>query len=181
MKNARGLRNFLRGGGILAYPTESCFGLGCDPKNRAAVKRLLSLKGRPQHKGLILIASSQRQIKPYMQAVNAGQQHLLNASWPGAHTWLVPASKHCPPWLTGRHSNIAVRVTAHQPCADLCQSINMALVSTSANCSGGKPAKTARVCRQLFTAKVRIIHGRIGKNRKPSTIQDLCTGRIIRA
>jgi L-threonylcarbamoyladenylate synthase len=146
LKNARGLRHFLRHGGIIAYPTESCFGLGCDPRNRKAVKRLLHLKGRPQHKGLILIASCQRQLKPYMQSVNPALQPQLSASWPGAHTWLVPAARHCPPWLTGRHQAIAVRVSAHPPSADLCHSIDMALVSTSANRSGGKPAKKAKEC-----------------------------------
>ncbi|MEQ1602226.1 MAG: Sua5/YciO/YrdC/YwlC family protein [Methylophilaceae bacterium] len=181
MKNARGLKLFLQGGGIIAYPTESCFGLGCDPKNRSAVKRLLRLKGRPQHKGLILIAACQRQLKPYMQPVSTAQQQLLNASWPGAHTWLVPAAKNCPPWLSGRHTSIAVRVTAHRSSADLCRRLNMALVSTSANHSGGKAAKTAHACRQLFAANIRIINGHIGKNHKPSTIQDLTTGRIIRA
>lgn len=181
IQNVRDLRHFLQRGGILAYPTESCFGLGCDPKNRAAVKRLLRLKGRPQHKGLILIADCQCQLKSYMQPVPPEQQQLLNASWPGARTWLVAAAKKCPPWLTGRHASIAVRVTAHKSSADLCRSINMALVSTSANRSGCQPAKTARECQQFFGSTIKIISGRIGKNRKPSTIQDLVTGRIIRA
>lgn len=181
MSNARGLRHYLRCGGIIAYPTESCFGLGCDPKNRSAVQRLLQLKRRPQHKGLILIASHLAQLKPYLAPINATQIAQLNKSWPAPHTWLIPAARNCPSWLTGRHPAIAVRVTAHQPAADLCRKAGMAIVSTSANRSGHKPARTTRECYKLFGTSVKIIPGRIGKQRKPSTIQDLATGKVLRA
>ena len=181
MAVAKDLRHFLKSGGIIAYPTESCFGLGCDPKNRIAIRRLLKLKGRPQHKGLILIASNLRQLMPYMAPVDKTQQQQIQASWPGPHTWLVPATKNCPPWLTGDHNTIAVRVTAHRPAARLCRSAGMALVSTSANHSGCKPARTARECGRLFGTQVKIICGRIGRQRNPSTIQDLKTGKLIRS
>lgn len=181
MSNARGLRHYLCCGGIIAYPTESCFGLGCDPKNRLAVQRLLRLKRRPQHKGLILIASRLAQLTPYLAALNPTQAAQLHKSWPAPHTWLVPAAPNCPVWLTGCHPTIAVRVTAYQPAADLCRKAGMAIVSTSANRSGHKPVRTARECRRLFGASVRIIPGRIGKRRKPSTIQDLATGKVLRA
>jgi len=177
----RGLRHYLRSGGVIVYPTESCFGLGCDPGNRLALRRLLRIKGRPQHKGLILIASGLAQFKPYISQLDQTQQTKLNKTWPGPHTWLVPASAHCPTTLTGRHPTIAVRVTAYKPAAELCRQAGMALVSTSANRSGCQPAKTTRDCYRLFGDSVRIIAGRVGKRRKPSTIQDLATGRILRA
>jgi L-threonylcarbamoyladenylate synthase len=174
------LRHFLESGGIIAYPTESCFGLGCDPRNRNAVKRLLQIKGRPQHKGLILIANSSKQLKPYIAPVSKTQKQQLAKTWPGPHTWLVPTAKNCPVWLTGRHTSIAVRVTAHALSSRLCRDAGMALVSTSANRSGCRPAKTSRECYKLFGTQVRIVNGLIGKARKPSTIQDLATGKIIR-
>ena len=170
----------MKSGGIIAYPTESCFGLGCDPRNRTAVKRLLQLKGRPQHKGLILIAGSIEQLKPFIAPINKTQEQQLAATWTGPHTWLVPTAKNCPAWLSGRHKTIAVRVTAYALSANLWRSAGMALVSTSANHSGCKPAKTARECYKLFGAQVKIIDGFIGKARKPSTIQDLASGKIIR-
>ena len=176
----RALRHYLRHGGLIAYPTESCFGLGCDPRNRAAVKRLLRLKKRPQSKGLILIASELRQLRPYIATLTPAQRQQIDATWPGPHTWLVPTSARCPVWLTGKHRSIAVRVTAHPPAARLCHALNMALVSTSANKSGGKPARTWRECQRLFGAKVRVLPGRVGKRRKPSIIQDLASGRLIR-
>ncbi|HEY8118713.1 MAG TPA: Sua5/YciO/YrdC/YwlC family protein [Methylophilaceae bacterium] len=177
----RGLQHYLRNGGIIAYPTESCFGLGCDPRNRLGLQRLLRIKGRPQHKGLILIGSELTQFLPYIAPINHEQQAKLNSTWPGPHTWLVPAGRHCPKTLTGRHPTIAIRVTAFKPAAKLCVQAGMALVSTSANRSGLRPAKSTRDCYRLFGDSVRIIAGRIGKRRKPSTIQDLATGRILRA
>lgn len=181
MIQARGLRHYLRCGGVIAYPTESCFGLGCDPTSRPGVQRVLRIKGRPQRKGLIIIASDDAQLKPYIAPVSTAQSKKLKETWPGPHTWLVPAAADCPVTLTGRHATIAVRVTAHRGAARLCRDTNLALVSTSANRSGGKPAKTARECRRLFGSQVRVIGGLVGRRRKPSTIQDLATGRILRA
>lgn len=181
MIQARGLRHYLRNGGVIAYPTESCFGLGCDPQSRLGVQRVLRIKGRPQRKGLILIASARAQLKPYMAAITVAQSRQLDASWPGPHTWLVPAAADCPTTLTGRHATIAVRVTAHRGAAKLCHDTNMALVSTSANRSGARAAKTARECRRQFGGNVRVIDGLVGRRRRPSTIQDLATGRVLRA
>lgn len=180
MIHARGLRHYLRCGGVVAYATESCFGLGCDPRNPLGVQRILRIKGRPQRKGLILIAGKRAQLQPYMAPISAAQSQQLDSHWPGPHTWLVPAAADCPSALTGRHPTIAVRVTAHRAAARLCLQTGMALVSTSANRSGGKPAKTTRECRRLFGAKVRVIPGLVGRRRRPSTIQDLATGRILR-
>lgn len=177
----RGLRHYLRSGGVIAYPTESCFGLGCDPSSRLGVSRILRIKGRPQRKGLILIASGLNQLKPYIAPLTQSQLEKFDQTWPGPHTWLVASSRRCPTTLTGRHPTIAVRVTAHKTSTRLCQQAGMALVSTSANRSGCQPAKTTRACYRLFGSSVRIIPGQVGRRRKPSTIQDLATGRILRA
>jgi len=176
--NARGLRHYLKNGGVIAYPTESVFGLGCDPANRAAVKRILQIKGRPQHKGLILLADRPSALQAYIAPVADKRQ--LQATWPGPHTWLIPTSKNCPKWLTGRHQTIAARVTANPFSSLLCKNIRMAIVSTSANRSGCQPARTTRECYRLFGGQVRVLQGRTGGAKKPSTIQDLASGRIIR-
>ena len=178
--DSRALRLYLRRGGVIAYPTESCYGLGCDPRNRRAVQHVLNLKRRGSAKGLILIASRMRQLRPYLATLTLCESNRLRALWPGPNTWLVPAARECPAWLRGRHASIAVRVTAHIGAARLCERAGMALVSTSANLSGGKPAKTAAECRLLFGNRVRIIPGRIGARRRPSTIRDFSSGDIIR-
>ena len=180
MSQFDGLRQFLKQGGVIAYATESCFGLGCDPQNRSAAKKILKLKRRTQDKGLILIASSFQQLQPYIAPLNEEQRLKTAATWPGPHTWLLPVSKRCPRWLRGKHDTLAVRVTAHTDAAMLCCVLGFALVSTSANRSGGKAARTAKECCRLFGNRIRVLRGRVGKRRKPSTIQDLATGRIIR-
>lgn len=176
----RALRHYLHGGGVVAYPTESCFGLGCDPLSRLGVQRILRLKRRPQHKGLILIASQWQQLRPFIAPLSAEQITLMNQYWPGPHTWLVPASQKCPVWLKGRHKTIAVRVTAHSGSRKLCAQTDMALVSTSANRSGGKATRTFKACSKLFTHGAQILPGLIGKSKRPSTIRDLLTQKVIR-
>lgn len=174
------LRAHVRRGGLIAYPTESCYGLGCDPRNSRALKRLIRLKGRSAAKGLLLIADRYRRLKPFVRPLHAADLARMKRSWPGPVTWAVPASAACLPQLVGGHATIAVRVTAHADAARLCRSLGMALVSTSANKSGRKPAKTAAECRRIFGAQVRVIGGRIGRRRRPSTLIDLATGTILR-
>ena len=178
--DAADLRSWLRRGGIIAYPTESCYGLGCDPRNPRALKRLIQLKGRSAAKGLLLIADHFKRLQPFMRTPDPAGRARMRRSWPGPVTWVVPASSACPPLLTGHRPTIAVRVTAHAGAARLCRSLGMALVSTSANPSGKKPAKTAAECRRMFGARVRVIAGRIGQRRRPSTLIDLATGTVLR-
>jgi L-threonylcarbamoyladenylate synthase len=176
----RKVRAHLRGDGIIAYATESCYGLGCDPRNARAVRRLLQLKGRPQSKGLILIADRYSHLRRYVLSPTAEQSKQLDQTWPGPHTWLMPASRHTPHWLRGRHESIAVRVTAHPDAAGLCWALGTALVSTSANRAGLKPLKTYAACAQAFGQSVLVLPGKVGARKSPSTIQHLLTGRIIR-
>ena len=113
------LRAYLKHGGVIAYPTESCFGLGCDPHNRAAVQKILRLKHRPWHKGLILAAANLRQVRRYIQPLSLAQQHTLSQYWPGPYTFLLPISKRAPKCVTGKHRSLAVRVSAHPEVARL--------------------------------------------------------------
>jgi L-threonylcarbamoyladenylate synthase len=171
----------LRRGGLVAYPTESCYGLGCDPDNRRAVQRILRLKQRPQRKGLILIASDYRQVARYLQPLTPAQQHRLKDDGARAITYLLPVKPSCPRWLRGAHDTLAVRMTAHPYARGLCRSAGCALVSTSANRSGAKPARTYAQCRRLFGDQVWVLPGRVGKRKQPSTITAWADGRIVRS
>jgi L-threonylcarbamoyladenylate synthase len=173
-------------GGIIAYPTEAVFGLGCDPLNPDAVLNLLAIKRRPIGKGLILIASDIEQLTPFIAPLNAKHRNTLDASWPGPVTWLVPARPETPIWLKGHHDTIAVRVTHHPVAAAICQTIGHALVSTSANRSGYRPAKSSLQVRHYFPQQgnqiiSKIVAGALGSETKPSIIQDLVTGKIVRS
>jgi L-threonylcarbamoyladenylate synthase len=171
----------VRRGGLIAYPTESCYGLGCDPNNHIAVQRLLNLKQRPQHKGLILIAASFQQVARYLQPITPAQQQKLKIAGAQAITYLMPALHSTPRWLRGNHETLAIRLTAHKQAAQLCRSVGGPLVSTSANRSGQRPARTYAQCQRLFGRKVWVLAGRIGNRRKPSTISMWADDRIIRS
>lgn len=174
------LRAHLRRGGLIAYPTESCYGLGCDPRNLRALKRLIVLKGRSAAKGMLLIADTFKHLAPFVGTLTAADRARMAKTWPGPVTWVVPASTACPALLTGGRPTIAVRVTAHPGAARLCRELGMALVSTSANKTGQKPAKTAAECRRIFGSRVRAVAGRIGARKRPSTLIDLATGTVLR-
>ncbi|MFZ2302036.1 MAG: Sua5/YciO/YrdC/YwlC family protein [Gallionella sp.] len=178
--SARRIAAYLRRGGLIAYPTESCYGLGCDPRNRNAVLRLLRLKQRPQCKGLILIASHFHQVARYLHPLTPDEREKLRRDGAQAITYLMPTQPSCPRWLRGAHDTLAVRFTAHRQAAALCKSLGMALVSTSANRSGQRPARTYAQCRQLFGRKVWVLPGRVGKRKKPSTIRMWANDQIIR-
>ena len=148
--SSRRIAAYIRRGGLIAYPTEPCYGLGCDRDNRTAVLRLLRLKQRPQRKGLILIAASYRQVARYLQPLTQAQQRQLHEAGEQAVTYLMPAHHSVPRWLRGAHGTLAVRLTAHPLAAQLCRSANSALVSTSANRSGQRPAKNYPQIPPLF-------------------------------
>jgi len=168
-------------GGLIAYPTEAVFGLGCDPRNREAVRRLLAIKRRPVEKGLILIAAAFAQLEPFVAALDAARMQVVFATWPGPVTWLLPARRGTPEWLRGRHATLAVRVTAHPLAAALCVAAGSALVSTSANISQRPPARTALAVRRAFGSGVDcILAGHCGPRTRPSTIRDGVTGEVIR-
>jgi len=174
------LSTHLKRGGLIAYPTECCYGLGCDPLNRHAVKRILKLKQRSQHKGLILIASDYRQVLRFLLPLTLDEQKKLKRDGAQAITYLMPARPSCPRWLRGKHNTLAVRFTAHPIAKQLCRTGNSALVSTSANRSGQRPAKNGHQCQRLFGKGVRVLHGRVGKHKQPSKIVSWADNRIIR-
>lgn len=181
LPDIRRVRAWLRRGGVIAYATESCFGLGCDPGNAGAVARILALKGRPRAKGLILVGSEFAQFRPFLAPLTDTLTARFRQWWPGPNTLLLPAARHCPRWLRGRHDKLAVRVTAHAETARLCHALAMPLVSTSANRAGLRSLKTAAACHAAFGAGVWVLPGRVGRRRTPSTILDPLSGRVFRA
>ncbi|SEO88506.1 Sua5/YciO/YrdC/YwlC family protein [Aquisalimonas asiatica] len=170
----------LNGGGLIAYPTEAVFGLGCDPLDRGAVERLRRLKGRPQGKGLILIANRVDALMPYLAATPAQLDQAL-ATWPGPVTWVLPCRADVPVWLTGGRRTVAVRVTDHTLAARLSDGFGDALVSTSANRRGARPARTASEAQWRLGRHVdHVVPGATGGRARPSEIRDGTTGATLR-
>lgn len=172
----------LRAGGVIAYPTESVFGFGCDPLNRAAVETLFALKQRPADVGVLLIAADFAQAEKFIGAVDADATARALATWPGPHTWVFPRATRAPTWLAGEHSGIALRVTAHPLAAALCSAFGAAIVSTSANRHGSPPLRSAVEVRAEFGAELAyILDGEVGGLEKPTPIRDAISGELIRA
>lgn len=173
----------LRAGGVIAYPTEAVFGLGCDPQDEAAVARLFALKQRPPTQGVLLIAANFAQVEKYIElpAVPAEALARAQATWPGPHTWIFPRAAATPAWLAGAHSGIAVRVTAHPLAAALCRAFGGALVSTSANRHGEPPARNTEAVQAAFGGELAyILAGETGGLARPTPIRNAITGEEIR-
>lgn len=167
---------------VIAYPTEAVFGVGCDPDSEIAVKRLLALKQRPVEKGLILIAASFGQLKPYIddEALNAAQREAVFACWPGPVTFVFPARPTTPRWLTGQFDTLAVRVTDHPLVIQLCEAYGKPLVSTSANLTGLPPCRTVQEVLAQFGETFPVLKGPTGGRQNPSEIRDALTGKQFR-
>lgn len=172
----------LANGGVVAYPTEAVYGLGCDPWNRNAVERIFAIKGRCLAKGLILIAADVTQLMPFVEPLPESAMGQILATWPGPNTWILPARPTTPSWLTGHFDTLAVRVTAHPLAAGLCRAYGGAIVSTSANRANRPPARSAFGIRlALDQLPDFILAGPCGGASRPSTIRDGRTGQTLRA
>lgn len=172
----------IRAGGVIAYPTEAVWGLGCDPLDGEAVARILAIKQRPASMGLILIAADVAQVERWIEPVSRTVLARVAATWPGPVTWVLPARPSVPAWLHGGRGTLAVRVTAHPQSAALCRATGFAIVSTSANRSGRPPARTGVQVRRWFGDELDLIlDGATGGRDRPSEIRDAASGRALRA
>jgi L-threonylcarbamoyladenylate synthase len=173
----------LREGGVLAYPTEGVYGLGCDPDNREAFERVFAMKRRPPEQGVLLIAADLAQVRDWIGEAPQSAFARADAAWPGAHTFIFPRSARVPEWVAGGHAGIALRVTAHAPSAALCRAFGGPIVSTSANRHGEPPARSADDIRAIFgdDEPDGVLDAPLSGLDKPTPITDAVTGAIIRA
>lgn len=168
-------------GGIIAYPTEAVWGLGCLPGNLDGVLRILELKERPMSQGLILVASDIEQLSPYLGTLTARQRRRLEESWPGPVTYLVPHGGEAPPWITGGRDTVALRVADHPVVKTICEACGSAIVSTSANPAGRPPAKSITRLHRYFGGRIDLVYpGVLGGRDTVSEIRDLASDRVVR-
>lgn len=177
--------NALRTQGVIAYPTESVFGLGCDPDCDLAIQHILDLKQRPQHKGLILIAANIEQLAPYadFSALNEKQLVAIQDTWPGPFTWVVPVTKHLSKLISGDFDSVAVRVSAHPIVQQLCSEFGKPIISTSANLSGLDACTNASQVKEMFAGNPLLtttIEAEVSGLDNPSQIHNAITGERLR-
>lgn len=175
----------LKNQGVIAYPTESVFGLGCDPDSPKAIKKVLEIKKRPAHKGLILIAADFKQLQTYadFNALTNTQLDAIKKTWPGPFTWVVPAPKNINNLVSGNFNSVAVRVSAHPVVQQLCQQFGKPIVSTSANLSGLESCITSQQVHNMFIKQPLleyIIDAPVSGLSDPSQIFDAKSGKRLR-
>jgi len=175
----------LRTQGVIAYPTESVFGLGCDPDCDSAIQKILQLKKRPAHKGLILIAADIEQLANYadFSALTTSQIANIEETWPGPFTWIVPVHKNLSALISGDFDSVAVRVTTHPVVQQLCREFGKPIISTSANLSGLEACISACEVKQMFSDNSlleTIIEEDVSGLDSPSQIHHAITGKRLR-
>ncbi|NKB38067.1 MAG: threonylcarbamoyl-AMP synthase [Gammaproteobacteria bacterium] len=171
----------IENGGVIAYPTEAVFGMGCSPWNEDALERLLLLKQRPLAKGLITVAASKSQLNNLVDFARVGKLNEILQSWPGPVTWVMPAHESAPQKILGENQEIAVRISAHPVVSELCR-VCGPIISTSANTANQPPAKSIESVRTYFGQSLDyILSGELGSEGRPTEIRHARTGRILRA
>lgn len=172
-------RPLLQHGGIIAYPTEAVYGLGCDPFNRQSVEEIQTLKGRDAEKGFILLIADWPQLFPLINPITEEQLARVRQTWPGFVTWVFPKAPTLPEWITGGRDSIAIRMSTHPIARAL--STFQPILSTSANLSGEAPACSEEALLKQFPTGIdALISGQLGRMSKPSPIYAIQDGRQLR-
>ena len=175
------LSQALSAGAVIAYPTDTIWGFGCDPANGEAVARILQIKQRHVAKGLILLSSDMRYCDPFVELDSEQRDQLLQPS-DKPTTWLVRASEHCPWWIRGSHETVAIRITDHPLVKELCDALESPLVSTSANRARRANARNALQIRKQFADELdAIVTGFATGGARASQIKSLQYGTTLRA
>lgn len=161
----------LEDGGIVAYPTETFYGLAVDPENDQAIDALYALKQREKTKPISLLIPNIEHLSTIVSSFPASYTQLIDTFWPGPLTLVFPARVDLSTSLTGGSKSIAVRISSHPVASELCQSWGRALTATSANISGQSPLLTAKAVHDLLGDQINfILDGGTTPGGKGSTI-----------
>ena len=147
----------LKRGGVVAYPTETIYGLGVDAFNEIAIKRLLEIKGRPVAKPVSVLVEDTEMLRRVVARIPATAKSLMEKFWPGPVTMIFPASEAVPPILTAHTGTVGVRISPHPFVEQLFRFFNAPLTSTSANISGGSSLVEPEDIRRTFGGRIDLV------------------------
>jgi L-threonylcarbamoyladenylate synthase len=169
----------LQSGGVIAYPTETVYGLGCDIACASAVHRIQGIKERDTDKPfLILVETIEDAVQLVEGDIAQSVLQLMNQFWPGPMTLIFSASSRVPFWIRGPGSTVGIRISPFPVCQSLLHDFQKPLVSTSANPRGVKPAKSIEEVVAYFGDSVDLIlDGGVMESSTPSTVVDV-TGTV---
>jgi len=173
----------LRTGGIVAFPTDTFYGLAVDPRSAAAVRALFDLKGRPGDAALPVIAASIAQVDSCFGALDAASRRVADRFWPGALSLIQPAPVAFDAGVHAGQKTVAVRVPDHRVARLLADAFSHPITATSANLSGAPPAQTPEHLAASIRAGALVIDGGPAPGGLPSTIVDarMSPPRLVRA
>jgi L-threonylcarbamoyladenylate synthase len=174
----------LREGRLVAYPTETFYGLGADPRSPRAIEAVFAAKGRPERLALPLIAADRQSVLDCVSEIPDAAERLAAAFWPGALTLVLMASPSLPPRLLGNGQTIGIRISPHPIAAALAGAFGSAIVATSANRSGRSAPQTALEVSEALGGDVALIlDGGATSGGQASTVLDLSADppRVVRS
>ena len=176
-------REVVRARGVIAYPTDTFYGLGADPRDPEAVRRIFAIKGREAGQPILLLLHDRSEVAAWASAVTPSAERLMDRFWPGPLTLVFPAAPHVLPELTGGGGTIGLRVPGNELTRELLRHLGRALTGTSANRSGGRDPRTVEeVMREVGDRVDLILDGGVTTGNRPSTVVDVTVEppRIIR-
>lgn len=144
-------------GGVIVYPTETVYGIGCDPLNAASIERVHAVKGRPDGKPMLLLAASLDQVERFAGRLDERSRRLAERFWPGPLTMIVSPRQKLPSYLYGESGGVAFRVTPHRLAGMIASKCGLPIISTSANRSGEAPVNDFKEAVAAFRESVDLV------------------------
>lgn len=167
-------------GGVIAFRTDTFYGLGADPFNREALRRLNGLKGRDAGKPILVVISDAEVAERFIVERSALYDAVAARHWPGALTIVVKAKPEVPEELTAGSGTVGLRLPDDEAVRSFIRAMGGTLTATSANLAGEPPARTAEEVARSFPSELDlIVDGSASRGDKPSTVLDL-SGRAVR-
>ena len=133
----------LKSGGVIAFPTETFYGLGADARNESAIKKIFGIKGRDFKNPILVVIGDGRHLDTFAAEIPAAARKLMDRFWPGPLTLVFKAASSVSPMLTAGSGKIGIRLTSHPIAMELSKRLGGPLTATSANLSGAPECSSA--------------------------------------
>lgn len=173
-------RDVIKAGGVIVYPTDTFYGLGADPGNAAAIRKLFTIKGRQLDRPILLLIKDAGQVRKWAAEIPLPAEELMRRHWPGPLTLVFKAKKQVLPELTAGSGTIGLRVPGSVVTVQLLAFLGTALTGTSANASGGPSPRTAEEAKEAVGNAVDLIlDGGMTAGGRPSTVADVSAGKVV--
>jgi L-threonylcarbamoyladenylate synthase len=173
-------RDVITGGGVIVYATDTFYGLGADPGNPAAVRRLFAIKGRPVDQPILLLIHDAGEVRNWAADIPPQAEELMRRYWPGPLTIVFKARKQVPDGLTAGTGTIGLRVPGNELTRKLLSFLGTPLTGTSANISGGpSPRSAEEAARAVGSAADLVLDGGVTAGGRPSTVVDVSSGSVV--